>query len=161
DDKSILLTSGERVLLNEKTDYLRETGRDAAQATLAEVTKGKHVYIQTRKDGEALVALVVVLRLLQPAEGGGLAANLAWHRQVGKDEIRMSWFLRGEEQIAMVCSADLAKGSVWTAREVHNWATQATHTQKPTHYQQLTLRKLAGALPASQDVTDLKKLVLV
>ena len=81
DEKSILLTSVSserdrskskkpapdvRVLLNEKTEYLRETGDDPAPAKLADVTKGKLVYIRTEKQDETLVAILVVLEWLQP-----------------------------------------------------------------------------------------------
>ena len=54
-----------RVLLNEKTEFLRETGLDAAPAKLTDVTKGKFVYVQTKKQGETLVAIGVVLELIQ------------------------------------------------------------------------------------------------
>jgi hypothetical protein len=68
DERNIVLMGGERALLNEKTEFLRETGFDAARVKLTDVTKGKLVYIQTKKQEKPPVAIVVVLRLIQPPE---------------------------------------------------------------------------------------------
>ena len=70
DGKSVVLTSGERVMLDEKTQYSREreSGRDAAPAKRRDVTKGKAVSIWTRKQGQTLVAVWVVLARVQPPE---------------------------------------------------------------------------------------------
>jgi hypothetical protein len=54
-----------KVLLNDKTEFLRETGFDAAPAKLTDVTKGQFVYVHTKKQGETLVATGVVLERFQ------------------------------------------------------------------------------------------------
>lgn len=104
------------------------------------------------------------------AEGDPLAAyaqsdafthNLTWHRQVGENEIRTSWFLRGEPGIAMVCTADLSASKVTTSREVYNHASQSTKTRELSHAQVLTLRKLIEELPPSAKAPEFKHLVLV
>jgi RNA polymerase sigma factor (sigma-70 family) len=64
DGKSILLVGGERLLLDEKTEYLRETGLDAATAKLSDITPGTFVYIGTKPDSR--VAVAVVIGLIQP-----------------------------------------------------------------------------------------------
>src|SRR5262245_14198883 len=90
-----------------------------------------------------------------------LAANLAWHKQVGENAIRMSWFLRGDPGIAMVCTADLSSYKVTTSREVYNHASQSTKTREVSHAQVMTLGELAKSLPASAKTPELKNLLLV
>ncbi len=90
-----------------------------------------------------------------------MEANLAWHKGVGPSAIRTSWFPDGKANIAMIGEVELAKPSVMTARQVYNWATQASQRRKLTPEQAAALRELAGTLPASQGVTDLNGLFLV
>jgi RNA polymerase sigma factor (sigma-70 family) len=66
DEKGILLVGGERALLNEKTEYLRETGADAAPAKFKDVAKGMRVYIWAKKQGDKLVAEGVGIEWVQP-----------------------------------------------------------------------------------------------
>ena len=89
------------------------------------------------------------------------AENVTWHKQVGKNEIRMSWFLRGEPGIAMVCTAELSKSKVTTSREVYNHASQSTKTRELSHAQVLTLSKLVKSLPPAAKSPELKNLILV
>jgi RNA polymerase sigma factor (sigma-70 family) len=65
DDKSILLESGLRVTLTEKTEYLRETGLDAAPVQLSDITVGTAIYVGTKRQ-DSLEAVVVVIELVQP-----------------------------------------------------------------------------------------------
>jgi hypothetical protein len=90
-----------------------------------------------------------------------LQANLAWHKGVGRDEIHVSWFPGNDAKIAMICTVDLAKRTATSARQVHDWATQASHTEKLTPDQADALRDLTVALPPSQDVSGLSGLILV
>ena len=90
-----------------------------------------------------------------------LAENVAWHKQARENEIRMSWFLRGEAGIAMVCTADLSAYKVTTSREVYNHASQTTKTRELSHAQILTLGKLIKNLPASAKPPEIKNLILV
>jgi hypothetical protein len=89
------------------------------------------------------------------------AANVAWQKQVGENEVRMSWFPGGRPNVAMRCAADLSKSTVVTSREVHDWATQATKRRELSDPQVVTLRKLVKNLPPSAKAPDLKNLVLV
>lgn len=91
----------------------------------------------------------------------GFTADLAWHKEVGENEIRMSWFLRGEPRIAMICKADLSASKVFTARAVHNWAVQASAFRQLSQAQVTTLRNLAKNLPPSAKTPELKNLLLV
>lgn len=99
--------------------------------------------------------------LSQYPQSEAFAENVAWHKQVGEKEVRMSWFLRGEPSIAMVCTAHLSKYEVTTSREVHDHASQGAETRKLSHSQILTLRKLVKSLPPSPVVPELKNLILV
>jgi RNA polymerase sigma factor (sigma-70 family) len=90
-----------------------------------------------------------------------LTANLNWHNQTRPDEIRMSWFLRGDPGIALLCRIDLAKGKVHTEREVFQHATQSTKTHEPTQAQLNIMRDLVKSLPMSQKNLDLSNVVLV
>jgi hypothetical protein len=89
------------------------------------------------------------------------ADNVAWHKKVGENEIRMSWFLHGDPKVAMVCTADLSKYKVTTSREVYDWASQNYKTSELSDEQVRVLRKLAKSLPASAKAPALENLVLV
>jgi hypothetical protein len=88
-------------------------------------------------------------------------ANLNWHRQVAENEVRLSWFLRGEAGIAMICKIDLSRAESFYAREVHDHATQAAHVQKLGQYQTVTIRKVMKGLPPSAQRPALADLLLV
>jgi hypothetical protein len=89
------------------------------------------------------------------------AANVAWHKQVGKNEILMSWFLDGNPRVAMICTVNLSASKVTSYRDVYDWAIQATKTHELTHPQLLTLSKLVKNLPPSAKTPELKNLLLV
>jgi RNA polymerase sigma factor (sigma-70 family) len=90
-----------------------------------------------------------------------LTANLVWHNETKADEIRMSWFLRGDPGIALLCRIDLAKGKVHMERDVFQHGRQSTKTHEPTQAQLNLLRDLVKALPMSQKNLDLNNVVLV
>ncbi len=90
-----------------------------------------------------------------------LTANLNWHQETRADEIRMSWFLRGNPGIALLCRIDLAKGKVHLEREVFQRARQSTRSHEPTRAQLNTMRDLVKSLPTSQKNLDLNNVVLV
>lgn len=92
---------------------------------------------------------------------GAFKANIAWHKRVGNNEIRMSWFLRGDVNIAMICKVDLTTSKVSTSREVHDWASQCTKTRELSREQTRILSKLTESLPPSAEAPELNKLVLV
>src|SRR5437667_285895 len=41
-----------------------------------------------------------------------LQADVAWHRQVGDREVRLSWFLHGDPVDALLCRIDLNRDEV-------------------------------------------------
>lgn len=76
DGDSIVLTGGERAILNERTKYLHETGLDAATAQRSDVTKGMRVYMGVEKGpGGQLIATLVVIELLQPSKPKEVEGN--------------------------------------------------------------------------------------
>jgi hypothetical protein len=89
------------------------------------------------------------------------ADNVAWHKKVGEHEIRMSWFLGGQANVAMICTADLAAYKVTASREVHDHASQSTKTRDLSDAQVLTLSKLVKDLPPSAKTPEFKNLLLV
>jgi hypothetical protein len=95
------------------------------------------------------------------ARSEAFAANIAWHKQVGENEIRMSWFIRGEASAAMVCTADMSSYRVTTSLEVYDFAVQNIERRKLSHVQVLTLSKLVKSLPPSAKTPELKNLILV
>ena len=75
-DDSIVLTSGERAILNERTKYLHETGLDATTAERSDVTKGMRIYMVTDKGpGGQLIATLVMIELLQPTRPKEIEEN--------------------------------------------------------------------------------------
>ncbi len=88
-------------------------------------------------------------------------ANVAWLKEVGRNQIRTSWFFGGGPSVAMVCTADLSASTVATAREVYDHATQNTKQRQLSEAQVLTLGKLIQNLPPSAKVPDLENLILV
>jgi hypothetical protein len=68
DGDLITLVGGARALLTPQTEYLRETGDDAAPAKRSDLTPGTLVYISTKTQANepVPVAVVVVIELIQP-----------------------------------------------------------------------------------------------
>ena len=89
------------------------------------------------------------------------ATNNDWHKAVGENEVRMSWFLNGSPTIAMVCTANPTKYKVVTARKVHEWATQSEMTRKLSDAQAGTLGNLIKHLPPSAEQPELENLIAV
>lgn len=90
-----------------------------------------------------------------------LAANLAWHNETSENEIRMSWFLDGKPNVAMVCRADLSSSTVTTWREVYDWAHQGAKTRELSDAQVKRLARLAKGLPSPANVSELESVILV
>jgi len=66
DDVSILLTNGQRVLFNDHTAFLRETGRGTEWIGLTDIKPGLRVQIVPTDWGRDMAASVVVTRLQPP-----------------------------------------------------------------------------------------------
>jgi hypothetical protein len=91
-----------------------------------------------------------------------LDANIAWHRQVGANEVRISWFPGESTRVAKVGTADLSKSKVTTWREVFDWAQQASRTRDLSKTEVQAFRKAATSMPAStKPAPDLRNVILV
>jgi hypothetical protein len=77
------------------------------------------------------------------------------------NEIRCLWFLQDNPEIDMVMTINLNKESVFTAREVYNWAEQGSQIRQMSHSQKLNLEKIIGDLPASDKNAEFDKSVFV
>ncbi|MBI3852365.1 MAG: hypothetical protein HY298_19080 [Verrucomicrobia bacterium] len=79
----------------------------------------------------------------------------------GTNEIRCVWFLNEKPNVAMVMTLNLQAYSVYTVREVYNWALQSEETRKLSHSQVLSLQKISGELPPSDKTVEFGKAVSV
>lgn len=79
----------------------------------------------------------------------------------GTNEIRCLWFLQDNPTIGMEMTVHLNEESVYTAREVYNWARQASDLRKLSHPQKLNLEKAIQDLPASDKNSEFNKSVSV
>jgi len=64
-------------------------------------------------------------------------------------QIRCLWFLRDSVGIGMVMTIDLREATVYTVRDVFDWARQNSQTREMSHCQTVTARELLPILPAS------------
>jgi hypothetical protein len=141
-------TSGQLVI-NVSSDGTASSDKESAAATSAPRPQ------EPDKPSEAANLLSAYPR------SQAFAENVAWHKHVGNNEIRMSWFLGGDPGVAMVCTADLAANKVTTSREVHDHASQSSKTRELSDAQVLTLNNLIKNLPPSAKGPELKNLILV
>ena len=81
--------------------------------------------------------------------------------QCGTNEIRCVWFLHEKPNEGMVMTLNLQHETVYTTREVYNWASQNSETRKLTHAQVLTLEKISSELPPSDPTVEFAKSVSV
>jgi hypothetical protein len=65
------------------------------------------------------------------------------------DEIRCLWFLQDNPHIGMVMTVNLRNYTVYTVRDVYNWAEQSSETRKLSHPQVVTLKQIVNGLPPS------------
>jgi hypothetical protein len=72
-------------------------------------------------------------------------------------EIRCLWFLRGDPGIGMVMTLDLQAGSVYTVREVYDWAMQTSESRKLSDSQNYWASKLRASLPAGEEKVEFGK----
>jgi hypothetical protein len=82
-------------------------------------------------------------------------------QRIGKNEIRMSWFLRGNPRNSMVCTVELSADKVTTSREVQDHAHQLTRTRELSHPQVVSLGRVVRNPPASAKHPVRKALLLV
>src|SRR5947207_282496 len=68
----------------------------------------------------------------------------------GTNEIRCIWFLQDQPRVGMVMTLNLSMATVFTAREVYNWATQASGNRKLTQPQVVSLHEIMEHMPPSE-----------
>lgn len=81
--------------------------------------------------------------------------------QCGTNEIRCLWFLDNNPRIGMVMTIDLGRQTVFTVRDVYNWAHQAAETRTLSHSQVLILKQIINDLPPSDTNSDFDKSLFV
>jgi hypothetical protein len=79
----------------------------------------------------------------------------------GTNEIRCLWFLDDKSNVGMVMTTKLDDYTVFTAREVCDWAEQSSETRKLSHAQVLSLKQIVKDLPASDKNAGFDRSVFV
>ncbi|MDB5388561.1 MAG: hypothetical protein JWM11_4207 [Planctomycetaceae bacterium] len=77
------------------------------------------------------------------------------------NEMRCVWFLNDRPNVGMKMTLNLRKYSVHTVRDVFDLAQQMTATQKLSHSQVNTLKRLSGEFPQSNKDVDFSRTVCV
>jgi hypothetical protein len=108
------------------------------------------------------VLMALVPQLLRAADDvDGTKHFQEYLAQCGTNEIRCVWFLQDKPNVGMVMTLNLQQESVYTVREVYNWALQNSETRKLTHPQVLSLQKISGELPPSDSTAEFARAVSV
>jgi hypothetical protein len=106
--------------------------------------------------------MVLVPQLVPAADHADAIKHFQEHlAQCGTNEIRCVWFSQDKPNVGMVMTLDLQHESVFTVREVYNWALQCFETHNLTHPQVLSLQKISGELPPSDPAAEFGKTVSV
>lgn len=79
----------------------------------------------------------------------------------GTNEIRCVWFLDDQPNVGMVMTLNLRNSSVFTVRDVYNWAMQNSETRTLTDSQVLSLRNIIAQMPASDEQVEFNRSVSV
>lgn len=79
----------------------------------------------------------------------------------GTNEIRCLWFLDNNPRVGMVMTIDLDRQTVFTVREVYNFAAEAAETRTLSHSQVLNLKEMMNALPMPDSDNDFSESVFV
>jgi hypothetical protein len=79
----------------------------------------------------------------------------------GTNEIRCLWFLQDQPSIGMVMTFNIPTATVYTAREVYNWATQASDNRKLTQPQVITLQEVTEKMPPSESTVRFAEAISV
>lgn len=81
--------------------------------------------------------------------------------QCGTNEVRCLWFLDNNPRVGMVMTIDLGRETVFTVRDVYNWAEQSAENRTLSHFQVLTLRQIINYLPPSDTNSDFSSSLFV
>ena len=77
------------------------------------------------------------------------------------NEIRCLWFLQDQPKVGMVMTLSLPMGTVFTAREVYHWATQASDNRKLTQPQVVSLQEIMEHMPPSESTVRFSEAISV
>jgi hypothetical protein len=117
--------------------------------------------VQSQRTEKAHEAPEVAKVLTLYPKSEAFAAAVRRNAGVQPTEVRLTWFLESKANVAMVCTADFQTLKVISAREVYDWATQASRRHEMTQAQGAELAKLVKALPPSAKAPPLESLLLV
>lgn len=81
--------------------------------------------------------------------------------QCGTNEIRCLWFLGDNPAVGMVMTIDLSRETVFTVRDVYDWAEQSAKTRTLSHSQMRNLKEMMNALPMPDSDNDFSESVFV
>jgi hypothetical protein len=99
------------------------------------------------------MCVALIPSLIRAADDNEAVAATAYFKDYlascGTNEIRCVWFLRDDTKIGMLMTLNLQGGTVFTEREVYNWAEQSSETRSLTHSQVLSLQDIIGQMPSS------------
>jgi hypothetical protein len=71
------------------------------------------------------------------------------------------WFLDDNPNVGMVMTFDVRGETVFTARDVYDWAIQSSETRRLTHSQTLSLTTIAEQMPPSDKTVEFDRAVSV
>jgi hypothetical protein len=110
----------------------------------------------------AYIFLALIPSLVRATEDGDAARFFQdYLTKCGTNEIRCLWFLQGSSRTGMMMTLNLQNYTGFTAREVYNWATQASETHTLTHSQVLRLKEITGQMPPSEQNLEFRRTVSI
>lgn len=81
--------------------------------------------------------------------------------QCGTNDLRCLWFLDNNPRVGMVMTINLEQQTVYTVRDVYDWAEQAAHTRPLSDSQVLTLKQIINDLLPSAPNSDFSRSLFV
>jgi hypothetical protein len=79
----------------------------------------------------------------------------------GTNQIRCLWFLQDQPRVGMVMTLNLPMATVFTAREVYNFATQGSDNRKLTQPQVVSLQEIIEHMPPSEPTVRFSEAISV
>ena len=117
--------------------------------------------LQTWRHVFIIVSLIPTLLRAGDENGQSMAFFKSYLANCAANEIRCIWFLNNEPKVGMVMTIRIRDYSVFTAREVYNWAMQTSETHSLTHPQVLSLQRIVEQLPPSNEKVEFRRAVSV
>jgi hypothetical protein len=107
------------------------------------------------------ILLVTIPLLVRATEDNVAKFFQDYLAKCGTNEIRCLWFLQDNSKTGMMMTLNLQNYTAFTAREVYNWATQASETHTLTHPQVLSLKEISERMPPSDQDLEFRRTVSV